>query len=103
MHPPTPQTSTLSLHDALPISYTRFPLCDADIDHVVGLVHMKDLFAHLKLIPGRLRLIDEKSDTGETIAIPDGLPGSAMHVRSEEHTSELQSPMYLVCRLLLEK
>src|SRR5437762_7004685 len=27
-------------------------------------------------------------------------PGRA---RSEEHTSELQSPMYLVCRLLLEK
>src|SRR5437764_8723310 len=25
------------------------------------------------------------------------------HMRSEEHTSELQSPMYLVCRLLLEK
>src|SRR5437879_770601 len=27
----------------------------------------------------------------------------AEKVRSEEHTSELQSPMYLVCRLLLEK
>src|SRR5437762_9874565 len=26
-----------------------------------------------------------------------------MERRSEEHTSELQSPMYLVCRLLLEK
>src|SRR5437762_9942874 len=26
-----------------------------------------------------------------------------VHTRSEEHTSELQSPMYLVCRLLLEK
>src|SRR5437879_11093684 len=26
-----------------------------------------------------------------------------MGARSEEHTSELQSPMYLVCRLLLEK
>src|SRR5437879_9382393 len=26
-----------------------------------------------------------------------------VHQRSEEHTSELQSPMYLVCRLLLEK
>src|SRR5437764_8364496 len=25
------------------------------------------------------------------------------HLRPEEHTSELQSPMYLVCRLLLEK
>src|SRR5437762_12709352 len=27
----------------------------------------------------------------------------AIPFRSEEHTSELQSPMYLVCRLLLEK
>src|SRR5437879_10501730 len=26
-----------------------------------------------------------------------------LFLRSEEHTSELQSPMYLVCRLLLEK
>src|SRR5437764_11334152 len=37
-------------------------------------------------------------------------PGNSTHpalrarvARSEEHTSELQSPMYLVCRLLLEK
>src|ERR1017187_7658002 len=30
-------------------------------------------------------------------------PGKARLPRSEEHTSELQSPMYLVCRLLLEK
>src|SRR5437763_12005867 len=29
-----------------------------------------------------------------------GMPNAS---RSEEHTSELQSPMYLVCRLLLEK
>src|SRR5437879_10157352 len=29
--------------------------------------------------------------------------GLSMGNRSEEHTSELQSPMYLVCRLLLEK
>src|SRR5437762_10024068 len=32
--------------------------------------------------------------------LPIGVPGAT---RSEEHTSELQSPMYLVCRLLLEK
>src|SRR5436189_1386325 len=32
-----------------------------------------------------------------------GCRGTAPGVRSEEHTSELQSPMYLVCRLLLEK
>src|SRR5436189_4492479 len=30
-------------------------------------------------------------------------PGRYLLGRSEEHTSELQSPMYLVCRLLLEK
>src|SRR2546425_534508 len=29
--------------------------------------------------------------------------GAAAHDRSEEHTSELQSLAYLVCRLLLEK
>src|ERR1017187_1615033 len=41
----------------------------------------------------------------------EGKPGNpqqagarpAVPSRSEEHTSELQSPMYLVCRLLLEK
>src|SRR5436189_1121462 len=30
-------------------------------------------------------------------------PAAGRSRRSEEHTSELQSPMYLVCRLLLEK
>src|SRR2546425_5853153 len=41
-----------------------------------------------------------------TIATDDGLTGSDVYrarVRSEEHTSELQSLAYLVCRLLLEK
>src|SRR5437762_11258528 len=32
-----------------------------------------------------------------------GLGRCRLIPRSEEHTSELQSPMYLVCRLLLEK
>src|SRR5437763_6435708 len=38
--------------------------------------------------------------------IAAALPVASFHptpLRSEEHTSELQSPMYLVCRLLLEK
>src|SRR5437762_11180418 len=34
---------------------------------------------------------------------PRAAAGRARAGRSEEHTSELQSPMYLVCRLLLEK
>src|SRR2546425_7181273 len=32
-----------------------------------------------------------------------GITGRRAHLRSEEHTSELQSLAYLVCRLLLEK
>src|SRR5437879_8789727 len=45
------------------------------------------------------------SDSQRT-ASPEGSPArrvSSVTRRSEEHTSELQSPMYLVCRLLLEK
>src|SRR5436189_4306173 len=39
----------------------------------------------------------------ETVAAANSSSGQTPSVRSEEHTSELQSPMYLVCRLLLEK
>src|SRR3712207_7957167 len=35
--------------------------------------------------------------------IPPGMAGHSPGIRSEEHTSELQSRQYLVCRLLLEK
>src|SRR5574344_2466592 len=35
--------------------------------------------------------------------LPDGEPRVFEDPRSEEHTSELQSPDHLVCRLLLEK
>src|SRR5690348_17450754 len=34
---------------------------------------------------------------------PTPPPSTLIVVRSEEHTSELQSPVHLVCRLLLEK
>jgi CBS domain containing-hemolysin-like protein len=60
--------------------YTRLPLCDGDLDHVIGLVHMKDLFSHLALVPGKLRFADEKTPEGEAIAIADGKPGSMVHV-----------------------
>src|ERR1017187_10606079 len=36
-------------------------------------------------------------------SMPDPGCTAPQMLRSEEHTSELQSPMYLVCRLLLEK
>ncbi len=61
-------------------TFTRLPLCDGDIDHVVGLVHMKDLFNHLQLAAGKLRFSDEKTPEGQAVAIADGRPGSSVHV-----------------------
>src|SRR3712207_7305615 len=43
------------------------------------------------------------SFVGRRLRIADGLDGIVGGARSEEHTSELQSRQYLVCRLLLEK
>src|SRR5256885_8436922 len=70
----TTEIYTLSLHDALPI--LRFLFCEVGIDNAI---RMKT-----QLFRGGARHPDS-----------DG--------RSEEHTSELQSPCNLVCRLLLEK
>src|SRR2546429_7213580 len=40
---------------------------------------------------------------GDTLSSSTFWHGSKMNERSEEHTSELQSRLHLVCRLLLEK
>src|SRR5437764_2501124 len=55
------------------------------------------------------RLLDILEPTQQTVDalmkldLPAGVDVEIKAFRSEEHTSELQSPMYLVCRLLLEK
>src|SRR3712207_9537982 len=71
----TTEIYTLSLHDALPISRTGLTRCDT------------------------CRL---NSTTLPELVITYEFVTRA-YVRSEEHTSELQSRQYLVCRLLLEK
>src|SRR5437870_9141776 len=50
--------------------------------------------------PGRLAVVDGRGKRGVELAV---LVDLADGVRSEEHTSELQSRGHLVCRLLLEK
>src|SRR3712207_8228849 len=47
---------------------------------------------------GSVRALDRETDGKLAERVPSGPAG-----RSEEHTSELQSRQYLVCRLLLEK
>src|SRR3712207_7997490 len=82
----TTEIYTLSLHDALPISRHRLAVADdlADDDvRVVGDGHRVEALKRLG---------------AEAVVVVD-----EVHERSEEHTSELQSRQYLVCRLLLEK
>src|SRR2546425_9140512 len=71
----TTEIYTLSLHDALPISASR---------------RAADFESYLDVLESRV------------LRRCDGRVGPALP-RSEEHTSELQSLAYLVCRLLLEK
>src|SRR5256885_9829081 len=53
--------------------------------------------------PGRIRAVVLKLPEREEISRGLGAGESVRSIRSEEHTSELQSPCNLVCRLLLEK
>src|SRR5690349_22402027 len=70
----TTEIYTLSLHDALPILFGQVD------EHTVEI-------PALGAQPGELHAIEHQ----------------AQRIRSEEHTSELQSRRDLVCRLLLEK
>src|SRR5688500_20053947 len=83
-----PATYTLSLHDALPI-WMRACSHQRRATQASGCYRRPTSCA-------------QSSITLPRSTISDGLR-YAMKVRSEEHTSELQSPCNLVCRLLLEK
>src|SRR5229473_5617405 len=60
------------------------------------------LFPYTTLFRSRRSPVGRRCVSDEAIAI-NGSTVSAHALRSEEHTSELQSLAYLVCRLLLEK
>src|SRR5690242_21037775 len=87
--PPPPEIYTLSLHDALPI-------CASASAAAVIFRHAAKL---RKLRRGRTEHANHETIDfdGELFLCVFG------KVRSEEHTSELQSHVNLVCRLLLEK
>src|SRR5438309_3589956 len=77
-HGPTPASSTLSLHDALPISDVEAPEDRGDAPYA----------------------IDNRAREHAADTVHERERGTQ---RSEEHTSELQSQFHIVCRLLPEK
>src|SRR5687767_15665380 len=85
----TTEIYTLSLHDALPIF---------EVDETAG-------GGKVRAGDSRRGLAYFKKANRPTIwgAVERGGRVKLRVVRSEEHTSELQSLAYLVCRLLLEK
>src|SRR5258708_18944090 len=92
----TTEIYTLSLHDALPIS-RQVPADDGPT--------LLQSFEPPR--PLRPRLVTDVASVAQCLLpAPERLDLCRLpvnRVRSEEHTSELQSPDHLVCRLLLEK
>src|SRR3712207_7630292 len=87
----TTEIYTLSLHDALPIYRLR-----------PGLEALSPESARLEVDPGGAGALDAPPDAEQGGRL-GGSGRRVLRARSEEHTSELQSRQYLVCRLLLEK
>src|SRR5438876_5875410 len=85
--PATTEIYTLSLHDALPIS--NKPACGAMRGH--GTVNVRFAFE------------SQLDEIAHHLHVDPAVIRRRNLLRSEEHTSELQSPVHLVCRLLLEK
>src|SRR3712207_7212219 len=78
----TTEIYTLSLHDALPIS---------------------DCWRNENMLVARCLNNCRLYVSCNTLSRIEDVENNLAHFRSEEHTSELQSRQYLVCRLLLEK
>src|SRR3712207_7561706 len=67
------------------------------------LVRPKEAWVRQQLEKPLLRRRYEAVDVGQVLSEMAEYSGVDFTIRSEEHTSELQSRQYLVCRLLLEK
>src|SRR2546429_5967085 len=59
--------------------------------------------AESSIVTMRSRLEIKLDSTFSKVVLPAPVPPETMMLRSEEHTSELQSRLHLVCRLLLDK
>ncbi len=65
------KSSEENLHLAKESGHTRFPLCDGDLDHVIGLVNVKDVIWHLEDRDILIKLFDLKRPI---LFVPEGKP-----------------------------
>src|SRR5690606_41430298 len=101
--PPSIESYTLSLHDALPISLAAAKAARAVLMGAVGGPKWRDAPRHKRPEAGLLALREGMNVYANLRpAICFDALADASSLRSEEHTSELQSRENLVCRLLLE-
>src|SRR5205823_13932319 len=97
--PSTTEIYTLSLHDALPIFGADLGVPRTGEAAAAGLLAREDVIIDRPF--GARHLIEHLDAIAVGVAQIDAERDAV--IRSEEHTSELQSLAYLVCRLLLEK
>ena len=81
------------------------------VSYLKTILNCRHPFSHNELISGghfwakkhAIQQGDKNLFDSKSFETYGGLTPSTSQIRSEEHTSELQSPDHLVCRLLLEK
>src|SRR5205823_14511431 len=100
-HTSTTALYPLSLHDALPICRCRRRRADR-VPPATRPDSARVGVSSVGWVRDRSRVAARTRSASRTLARRDfAVDDSAASVRSEEHTSELQSLAYLVCRLLL--
>jgi len=65
----TTRTTEENLDIARESGHTRLPLCEGDLDHVVGLIHIKDLFRTPGAVPPLTELAREIAHVAETLTL----------------------------------
>src|SRR2546426_9263029 len=88
-----------------PVEFTYQPVKVGERRGTIYVEAHRDIYRYARSLAGAARtaLAREKLAGRVDGRLLDAVLGSRPSTRSEEHTSELQSPCNLVCRLLLEK